>query len=1427
MVVYIKLLILFMLLSFIIISDATSAQSWWDYNWKYREQVNISSSINRTFEPIDYFLDFKNSNNCLKDIRVTYYKNNTEQEITSTVWNVSLDSENSCKSATIAWLANITENKYSRFYIYYGNQNASYPLYQTDMVRNISTYPEAILQNSFMKITSKFSDHSGWKLNQSIHKQGHEAGSDADDWIGEKSDPIGMFTFVHPYDIIFSKSDCSIKENNVMTQINCTKNNFQAILNFYAYSHFIKIYVFQPENVTKYNLNWYILHSAIDNGVANTAYYFDNITKSQSYALSQSIVSDVPVTERWFGFTDANNQNNKNSTLGILWDYSSNSDIIRLDRDHDHTNYDRLGWNIPHERVINKTNFLWKVGYYDDSSASLRYAKVQEDYKNPITFSISFEENFTTPASYYIFLHLNNYIKTNSVFPIYSDVKDLSNTPATNLSSSDFKLFRDSEQVNFTDFRNYNNGTYSLSASSGNIIGNVSFRIEAAGASAESSSKVTIEPKQNSVFIASDWENVFSAGLTGKPVFTNYSEAEEYYFGKIRPEQVFVFSNITTDYPTYRFKDRLAFLEAFYSNETAITVSNKEQATAAAPYAWLKNIPILFDNDEAVLNGFNNILNFSAKTPDEIADLAIKEFSKAGKNINTIIIANPQSEASALAAAAVAKHNSIMVPMNFSNISYPETASDFYGLNGANGVLRIRQKLNETIKKLSDSFLFSNSIDYKIGRIQLNLILLGNASEVPQPVVFDTGREMFFDYDGNYLLSDFPYSDANSDGSADLVAGRIVSPYQLIDLPKENKIVTAALYRNLETVFSGNGLIESQTTDAAFRTAGFETVRLVENRTNLSYYELTFGLNNATDFLKKLFSDLSIAESLKLMESIYSGYNELLEHNYYKMMSGMKLGWSGLTIKMIPDERLTKESLLDEMQDADGIFYYGKGGKDYWQTESFFGDKIHYSDFPATGALIYGEHTNSARFPEKALFEKGMSAFVGSSGIIYDVYSFMPNAKFAQAIARNRSVALALEESKYPLLPQQIKNLTAVMQFNYRPESDLAIKQFLQMVCYCDPEKKIDPDAQEYGSNPAINQSATFKSRIRMPVSYIVSGNRLFFDAKDYLQEMGKPAIPIYSAETILPNGSRIIGISFDYNSTKYENISADFVPADEHFAQPEEVRGFYPQQLFYSETFDLLDGRKSIKLIAAGMQYNNDTKEAVVLDDVEAVIEYSSPFEFVGFSAGNITSGKNQTFRINAAGENLSAFIEIKSGNFSETVERSVSSGYSEISWSPPFAGNFVATAYVLMGNNSAGPRYAVFSVSPPADFFSTFEYLGTNGYSKIMRGFSEKIRFAFDGAAAIMEYNNPLERFSSSANSSGAAKGISSPEYSLSVSQDSGKIVYRMKDGSGELVLERNAGATKEICKGDCSKLYDKMNAKLAEMQSLQDYAVENVVR
>lgn len=1431
------------MLSFIIVSNSALAQSWLDNNWKYRIVNNITETIGvpRIFEPIDKYIFFSDSiiKDANKEIRVSMciIENssicNKETEIPSQIYNETYEGSYLI-SANIVFLANVSGYSWRYFYIYYENSASVLPKYISDLRLINESFDSVAIENNRIRIrlnTSYGKEKSGF-----IFDMFSKVGSNKD-WLNASEYEGSNIHPVFNNSNFFRNDDKNyIINGSVFILFNYSSFDSKFWYSYYIFSNngLIKLDMHRRDNITRLGQHNYLY--AYDFGVDTISLNRSNIIISPKCAPADTGIVDVTdntLSEGWISYYDVDNGSNYNETFVQLWNNSKNNTangLIRIDVTYTNHICQAMGSYQQWKGTANEDDMTFRFGILNNLRKTDRYKEVSEYWNTQFNHPLIISIEKTEQNNFLSFIAKSNipyYLNSSQFFTINLYVTDSSNNPITNLTPSDFKVFRENQQTNFTNFRNHNNGTYSLTLDSGNIIGNVSFRVEAGGASAEAFSSVTIKPKSNIVFIASGWEDIFSSGLTGKPIFANYSDTEKYYFSKILPEQVFVFGNITADYPTYRFKDRRAFLETFYSNETAIFVSNKEQAIAAAPFARLKNYPILFNPDENDARHFNNIINLSGKTPDEINDFAIKEFLKAGKNINTIIITNPNSKTSALAGTLSAKHNAIIIPLNFSSISYPETITDFFSLNSANGVMKIRAKINETIKKLSDSFLFSNSIDYKVGRIQLNLILLGNVSEVPQPVVFDSGREMFFDYDKNYLLTDFPYSDTNSDGKADIIVGRIVSLYQTIELPKTNRIVTAAIYRNFETVFSGNGLIESQTTDTAFRTAGFETIRLVENRTNLSYYELTFGFGNITDFLKTLFKDQSISESLKLLDTIYSGYNEFLEHNYYRMAYGMSIGFDGLKIKMFPDERLTRDSLLSQMQNTDGIFYYGKGGNDYWLMESFKDNRIYFSEFPMATSLIYDERTNSARFPERIVFEKGISALVGSSGIIYDTYSFMPNARFAQNMAKNKTVALSLENSRYPLLPDQIKNLTASLQFNYQPERDLSIKQFLQMVCYCDPEKKIDPDAQESGINPIINYSATFKSKIKIQINYFVSGNRIFFDAGQYLQEMGKPEIPLYSAETILPNGSSVIGISFNYNLSKYENITVDFVPVYEQFNQTiEPVHGFYPSQMFYNETFGLLDGRKSVKLIATGMQYNNDTKEALVLDGAEAVIEYAAPFEFLGFSAKNISTDNNQTFGINAVGNNLSVVIDIKSGNFSETVERKIPSAYTEISWKPPFAGEFSATAHILMENNSAGPRYAYFSVNAPSFvFFNSAKSFGINGYERIMKSLTEKMRFAFNGAMAIIEYINPFRSFSSSANSSSIEKSVSDRDYLFSVSQDSGKAVYKIKGSEGELVIEKNAGATKEVCKGDCSELYGKMDSRLSKMQELQDYVVENI--
>ena len=117
-----------------------SSCAWWDSNWAKKVLVNISntgSSISRTDEGVDVILDFTtNPSNATEEVRVTMCdtQNQTscsaETEIKSQVWNCTA-SDDICN---IVFLANVSAYSFREFYVYYSNDEASYPAYGNQLI---------------------------------------------------------------------------------------------------------------------------------------------------------------------------------------------------------------------------------------------------------------------------------------------------------------------------------------------------------------------------------------------------------------------------------------------------------------------------------------------------------------------------------------------------------------------------------------------------------------------------------------------------------------------------------------------------------------------------------------------------------------------------------------------------------------------------------------------------------------------------------------------------------------------------------------------------------------------------------------------------------------------------------------------------------------------------------------------------------------------------------------------------------------------------------------------------------------------------------------------------------------------------------------------------------------------------------------------
>lgn len=118
----------------------------------------------------------------------------------------------------------------------------------------------------------------------------------------------------------------------------------------------------------------------------------------------------------------------------------------------------------------------------------------------------------------------------------------------------------------------------------------------------------------------------------------------------------------------------------------------------------------------------------------------------------------------------------------------------------------------------------------------------------------------------------------------------------------------------------------------------------------------------------------------------------------------------------------------------------------------------------------------------------------------------------------------------------------------------------------------------------------------------------IFSKPDNYFLEFNRPRIPLYSREIELPENASLERVEMKSSEMEtYENAEIEFVPSDEHFVPANDsLKGFYPEQTFWYNVLETLDGRKKIELVAAPFQYNNQTGQAKVYSNMKIAIFYN-----------------------------------------------------------------------------------------------------------------------------------------------------------------------------------------------------------------------------
>lgn len=117
----------------------------------------------------------------------------------------------------------------------------------------------------------------------------------------------------------------------------------------------------------------------------------------------------------------------------------------------------------------------------------------------------------------------------------------------------------------------------------------------------------------------------------------------------------------------------------------------------------------------------------------------------------------------------------------------------------------------------------------------------------------------------------------------------------------------------------------------------------------------------------------------------------------------------------------------------------------------------------------------------------------------------------------------------------------------------------------------------------------------------------VFSSPDNYILEFNRPRIPLYSKDMELPENASLERVELKESEMKtYDNVDAEFTPSDMHFVSANDsLKGFYPEQVFWYNVFESLDGMKKIEIIAAPMQYDNETRQAKIYGSMKIAVYY------------------------------------------------------------------------------------------------------------------------------------------------------------------------------------------------------------------------------
>ena len=834
---------------------------------------------------------------------------------------------------------------------------------------------------------------------------------------------------------------------------------------------------------------------------------------------------------------------------------------------------------------------------------------------------------------------------------------------------------------------------------------------------AEISTSITPTPTNHSMIISSgEWQNVLAAVPVRVPLIVSgglTGEVQRFIYD-YQPDYIYTLGLDLGLNNSYSIGPE-DVPGLFFPNETgAVYADDRDSAVLGSQLAYYMDLPLVFDS-----SGWNpsGLVDLSGMSEEEIQKLYVDEVKAGGDGISYLVLANMDNESSLLAGRVAGMRGGFVVPVMLPGIDY---SGEPYQANADNGVFDALDEVADAAEWLSGEGLFAGSPEYIKGE-PLYLGMVGDGYSIPFAMFMDPGLEIINDVDGDTLYTDLIYGDLNNDSYMDLSVGRFMGNLTAISLqlerlglPRGESAVLIGQYRHIkyqELKLMGGGMTQAYSAQWALDAAGFDTMRIVENRTEspikmglrdmLNIAMFHYGLQG-TEGLAGTLSCVSMAWGIaELGERLIYAFLEYDWGTWLEKLKGWDVSAPEALGVLYPDTEIGEPEILG---------YFGVGGK-YWVVPPDDKDDIELMTMPYVRAtpwesldfsnFLYDDHDMSASsdMDMQVLSSGGMSA--ASSGIVHDPYTIYYSGIFFEGLARGKPAGEAMRDAINSVVPE---NPLSLMDLVFRSGEipNLYFKNKYERLLLGDPAyRPVEDGIPDWQYVFRVRPYNSYLAESSIESDYIIKHKNVFVrNADDYLVESGKPYVPVFVREIVLPEGSEVEDVDFSGFYRSYRMVEPMIVPWDGYYEGLEEgFSGKYPEEKYWYRTSNLIDGRVLVRVYAPAVIYSEG--KTSVLKWGRVSVEYDSPVEVV-VNTMDIRLGLTEDIGvevINSGGEDLSGTLWVWVGGeeYSRPVQMEAGETVEEtFSFTPEEAGEYQARA-IFVSDLSSGPRYSEFMVWEP----------------------------------------------------------------------------------------------------------------------------------